>query len=86
MRPTDFDIQPIVDSLLGTCNTLQSALDDHYPGMDEYDMTSSDHDALDNQIFLCSTCNWWCEIHEAHETEGGENECDDCHESDDEEE
>lgn len=83
MRPEDFDIHKIIDSLQGTCNTIQSAIDDYYPGMDENDLTSSDHDAIDNTIFLCATCGWWCETGEANESEGGEDVCNDCKEDED---
>lgn len=86
MRPEDFDIQKIIDSLQGTINTIQSALDDHYPGMDEEDMTEADHQALDDQIFLCTTCGWWCEISQSTESADGEHECDECNPEDDEEE
>lgn len=84
MRPDYFDPQVIVDALNGTCNTLQEALDDHYPDMDEMELTSSDHDIIGNQIFRCGTCGWWCEIDEAKENDGSkEDECQDCSNMDD---
>jgi hypothetical protein len=71
MRIVDFDIQPLVDALLGTCDRIE----DHLPeGMDWDDLTSSDHDAIDNQIFRCETCGWWCESSE--EDDNGD--CEDC--------
>jgi hypothetical protein len=78
-RPKDFDPQAIVDALNGTANDIQEALDDYYPGMLDTDMLSTDHDIIDNQIFKCSCCGWWCEIHEAVENDGGsEDICTDC--------
>lgn len=38
-------------------------------------------EALDDLVFLCSTCSWWCEVAErADDGEDGEPKCTDCHE------
>ena len=63
MRPANFDPQKIVDTCQGTCDeTLQSALDYHYPDMREDELTNDDHNFIANQIFLCDECGWWCEV------------------------
>lgn len=79
-KPENFDINRLIEYLQGTCNSLDGALSDLYPNMDHMDLTSEDHDSIDNEIFLCDTCNWWCEIGDScTETEncGGVN-CTDC--------
>lgn len=77
MKPDDFDVQKIIDTCQGTCTeSLQSALEYHYPGMDEDELTGEDHAAIDNEIFMCEGCGWWCEISEAVEDE--DNKCQDC--------
>lgn len=80
MRPDNFDVQVVIDCLQGTCgDSIQSALDFYYPEMQEDDLTGVDHQDIDNQIFLCEQCGWWCETSEAHEnTDGGGDLCDDC--------
>jgi len=77
MRPTDFDVNKIIETCQGTCTeTLQSALDYHYPGMQEEELTEDDHNDIDDQIFMCNTCGWWCESSEESEEAVGD--CRDC--------
>lgn len=78
MKPADFNVHELIEAVNGTCNTI----DDHLPeGMEFEDLTGEDHDVIDNEIFLCNECGWWCEVHEAHETDDGDDICDDCHEA-----
>lgn len=75
-RPVDFDIQKIIDTLQGTCgDSIDSALEFHYPGMVEEDLTDEDHSAIDNEIFVCTACGWWMEASQYGEEEG---ECEEC--------
>lgn len=79
-RPADFDVQKIIDYLQGTCNDLDASLRDFYPEMEYEDLTDEDLQQIDNQIFLCDQCGWWCEISEqADEEEEGY--CAECRES-----
>ncbi len=75
-------IQQIIDRLQGQCMiTLADACEE--VGLKEDDLTSSDHDMIDNQIFNCEKCGWWCEIGEANiNPEGGGDICNDCKEED----
>jgi hypothetical protein len=52
----------IIQSLQGTCDTLYSVLEYYDATHLEDDLQFLDY--LDNQIFLCSSCNWWFEISE----------------------
>lgn len=70
MRPADFDVNKLIEALQGTCTII----DDHLPDEMEWsDLTSEDHAEIDDQIFLCDQCGWWCEISE----QNGEI-CEDC--------
>lgn len=80
-RAANFDVQEVIDSLQGSCQSLQECLESYYPDMDENDLTSDDHEAIDNQIFCCDTCNWWCEIGE-QDVDGN---CQDCSTADEDE-
>lgn len=71
MRPKHFDINTIIDSLRGSCQTLDESLPDE---MEFIDLTKEDFDQLDGEIFLCEDCGWWCEEYE----NTGDNICDDC--------
>jgi len=80
VRPADFDIHKVIEGLQGTTDSIS----DHLPeGMDEGDLTSNDYDAIDNEIFLCAECGWWCEISEAAESDDGGEMCRDCRPEDD---
>lgn len=76
MRPDNFNVYDITEYLQGTSITLEQALTDHYEGMVEEDLTDQDRDDIDNDIFLCEDCGWWCEISEESEEEPGK--CEDC--------
>jgi len=77
MRPEDFDVQKVIDHLQGTCTeTLTNTIEMFYPDMKEDDLTEEDHNDIDNQIFNCENCGWWCEAHE--QSENGY--CEDCSE------
>ncbi|MCK4823222.1 hypothetical protein KA005_46125 [bacterium] len=56
-------IRDIINDLEGTCNWL------------DYDeITELELELLEEEIFCCSTCSWWCPIEEINE----ENVCTDC--------
>lgn len=71
MKPSNFDINEIISTLQGTCMTLDEALPE---GMSVDDLTQEDHDAIDNEIFLCVECGWWMELCD----DGGDGICTDC--------
>ena len=68
-------IEEVIDRLRGTC--MESFDQDLYT-MDELQY-------LDENIFDCARCGWWCDIDEANSF-NGENFCDDCYEEELEEE
>lgn len=79
MRHPDFDIQDLIDSLQGTADSLGGALENLYPGMELEDLNDKDHFEIDNTIFLCDECGWWCEISENAETDDSDEMiCQDC--------
>jgi len=68
--------QKLIDNLRGTTNTLQSeaellGLDPDDPGL------CLD---IDNEIFECAVCGWWCDISEESSEEHGLDDltCGDC--------
>lgn len=71
------DVQKLIEYLQGTCNTLDSALDELF-GCDSTEMTEDNHTELGLEIFLCEYCGWWCEISEVSDEDGV---CMDCYES-----
>ena len=64
--------QEIVSQLTGSCQDVQSALHD---GEDEYDPVLVE--VLDDNIFNCAVCGWWCENEEMSDDEDGPK-CNDC--------
>lgn len=77
MRHLEFNPQTIAEYLQGTCGTLADAVESHYEGMTEDDLTSEDFDAIDNIVFLCEECGWWCEVSEYSDIDDSEK-CRDC--------
>jgi hypothetical protein len=71
--------QTIVDHLNGTCGSIIDALRSH--DMDESLENDLDFCAfIDDQIFQCHVCGWWCEISEECSDDAGLEEltCRDC--------
>lgn len=89
MKPINFDVNSVIENLQGTCmNGIGDALDELYPGMNEEDLTSQDYDAIDQSLFECSSCGWWCETSESNTdpySEDSDQYCDDCYEAKNEE-
>lgn len=73
---SDAVLDQVIADLKGTCQTLGEALAPF--GIDELDLTVADLQYIEEEIFLCSRCGWWCEQFEAHELDG-ETVCDDCY-------
>lgn len=65
----------IVDELRGTAGNLQSLLE-------EKDVVDNDIvlRVIDDEIFECIVCNWWCDMSELSENDHGleYNTCSDC--------
>jgi hypothetical protein len=54
-------------------------------GEDEPELTQDECLELDQEVFLCDTCSWWCDASEANENpSGGGDLCDDCNEEEEE--
>lgn len=83
MRAEDFDVVKLIENLQGTCEALDKVLESLYPGMTSEDLTEDDHDAIDQEIFKCETCDWWYEQGESGDAEGN---CLNCNNEIDEEE
>lgn len=68
--------QEAIDDLSGTCGSLENVLAE----LDREDLLDTQDflQMLDEQIFCCSVCSWWCEQSEAVETDSGEDACRDC--------
>lgn len=80
-KPENFDIQKVIETLQGTSLTLNEAIEMLYgEGFTDMCLESSDYDVMNNEIFLCDQCGWWCEISEradVEETDGADM-CQDC--------
>ena len=66
----------IIEALHGTYNSLPVVLDQY--GREDLEDHMPFLQTLDNVIFLCTSCGWWCEIGEATESETGEDVCSQC--------
>lgn len=65
----------VADHLRGTCKCMHNALTElDLPDGIDYDATFCSE--LDQQVFCCTTCDWWCELSEMAEDQDGV--CTDC--------
>ena len=74
----DSKAQVIVDTYLGTCDCMTNK---HETWMQRYDLYAR----VQNQMFLCSQCGWWCGAEELNVVEA-ELVCNDCVEENKQEE
>jgi hypothetical protein len=62
--------QSFIDSALGTCQSIQDVMNT----IDLEDEDLVDWGMVDDQIFLCDDCSWWCEMSDMAE----DGVCNDC--------
>lgn len=70
--------EQVAQELQGTCNSLSTVLRNLF-GADEAEKIESDKDFcfhLDNEVFLCDECGWWCELCESSIVDSTK--CDEC--------
>lgn len=71
------NLSPIADSIsdriIGTCDTLDLVFEEL--GHDELRDCEQLLDMIDEQVFECQSCSWWCEISEMVD---GDYICQDC--------
>lgn len=68
-RLTDVRINQVIDGLQGTCADMAGMFDqiaEFYEFGFEFDDLNTEEEmrfcqTLDNALFLCSACGWWCE-------------------------
>lgn len=77
----DSQASAVIDYLNGTALSLEQGIIDTLG--EEFLHLQDDEDfctLIDNEIFICSRCDWWCEISEAAGDSYGEPYCYDCEE------
>lgn len=72
--PTDDPVETISQALQGTCKSLAQALEEH--GLGHLEDDKDFLQGLDQEVFCCSQCDWWCEMSEMSEEHDGI--CTDC--------
>ena len=73
-------IEVVIGDLNGSSSSLIAVLESYgYEYLQDDDELLS---RLDEEIFECACCNWWCEQSEANESEENHGDiCDDCTDS-----
>ena len=61
-------VNELIASLRGTCKSIYDFHDEHDLSLEEFQM-------IDDEIFNCDVCGWWCEISEMGDEQSV---CDDC--------
>lgn len=66
IKLTDEQIQLIAEDLQGTGKLLDQAIcditDEEAEGLDEIENWQALCDRVDQLVFLCEGCGWWCEV------------------------
>lgn len=69
-------IERIAEELRGQCLISLEDIEER----DDLNFDSADYAAIDERVFLCSRCGWWCEIDEMSEEVTDEWFCNECEE------
>lgn len=78
MKISNEQVNSIINYLQGSTSSLGNAVDMVTDsGYTENDLTEEQLHTIDNNIFLCNQCGWWCDISESNEIDG-EIVCNDC--------
>lgn len=75
---TDTQIDELVDYLRGSCQSITAALYSLFDIDDEDIITLRQNGIIDDNIFNCATCGWWCDAGEYSENITDELICFDC--------
>ena len=78
MKFTRENIDELIQYLQGSCNSLDEGIQTILGDYDSTDLSPENCDQIDNEIFLCTGCGWWCEVSEMSE-EDDEQVCVECH-------
>ena len=84
IKLTDEQIQLIAEDLQGTGKLLDQAIcditDEEAEGLDEIENWQALCDRVDQLVFLCECCGWWCEVGDYAEIQENPNGdvCSDC--------
>ena len=68
--------QFIAEQLQGTASSLSSVLEQY--GMEEAEDDTDFCHELDQEVFCCNDCGWWCEPSEMTNDEDQDWKCTDC--------
>ncbi len=89
---TQDEISEVVNGLQGTCQTIDNIInmyiaDDDIEGVDDISNEMELCDAIDNALFECATCGWWCEAGDYAENQNNPSGdiCSDCNEDEEDE-
>ncbi|MGV8961910.1 MAG: hypothetical protein ACOH2V_00835 [Candidatus Saccharimonadaceae bacterium] len=69
------ELRRLIDYLQGTCKSLAKGCD--VCEIEEDDLSKENLEDLENEIFHCDSCGWWCGASESND--GNENICTDCY-------
>ncbi len=77
------DIQGLIESLQGTCMKTIDEEKVHFGWGKDEELTSEELGEIDNELFECECCGWWCERSEESDVM---NVCKNCYDSEYDEE
>lgn len=76
-------LENVISELCGTCKSIDFVLEDNGVDFNSLDEEISFKRYVDDKIFCCESCLWWCEISEMSPNEDSQ-ECYDCYSEEDE--
>lgn len=83
VRLSEDQVTQLTEYLVGTTNTLEGGLLVIGIERNESDLDQETCDLIDEEIFECTLCGWWCCMHDdLADTDNGEQLCLDCYDPD----
>lgn len=79
MRHPNFNVVELIQSAIGSSDSIDSLVEDRYPDMDWMcDMTEDELKYFDSRIFNCQQCGYWCDQRDRDQGNEIEWTCNDC--------
>ncbi len=75
---TPTQVNELYQTLVGTCQDIDVELDLLFDIPNITELSDDTLEEIDQLMFNCSHCGWWCEAGEAVEGPGDEDICEDC--------
>jgi hypothetical protein len=75
---TQNQINELYNDLVGTCSDIDIVLMELFEVDSITELSPATLEEIDQMMFNCGECGWWCDINESTECPGGDEVCEEC--------